>query len=337
MRGMRMRHMHQLATTTAGPRLTAAGAPAAAPIRISILRLLAERPMHGYELIQEFEQRTGGRWRPSPGSGLPDAGPARGRGARPVDRRRRPQAVRADRRRAHVARRAPGRRSDARRGSTAATGRRGDLRRLAAEIVGQLRQLGRFGIAGPARPGPGHPDPHPRRALRGAGRSPGRRAHRPTTSRPDPSEGSCTPRVAREPSDAAQRSMRPDEEVDRAGHGGGDEALQLRARRGSGRRPAVVATTRVRAASSLAARVVLTAWAWTMNAVVVSSSARRCSASPAATTSVGPEVDARGSARPSCATRGARSSGRGTRTTAPGGPCRGGAGGRRASGRRWRT
>jgi DNA-binding PadR family transcriptional regulator len=40
-------------------------------VRAAILALLAERPMHGYEMIQELEQRTGGVWRPSPGSVYP--------------------------------------------------------------------------------------------------------------------------------------------------------------------------------------------------------------------------------------------------------------------------
>ena len=40
-------------------------------VRTAILALLAERPMHGYEMIQELEARTGGVWRPSPGSVYP--------------------------------------------------------------------------------------------------------------------------------------------------------------------------------------------------------------------------------------------------------------------------
>lgn len=40
-------------------------------VRAAILALLAERPMHGYEMIQELESRTGGLWRPSPGSIYP--------------------------------------------------------------------------------------------------------------------------------------------------------------------------------------------------------------------------------------------------------------------------
>jgi DNA-binding PadR family transcriptional regulator len=40
-------------------------------VRAAVLALLAERPMHGYEMITELETRTGGVWRPSPGSVYP--------------------------------------------------------------------------------------------------------------------------------------------------------------------------------------------------------------------------------------------------------------------------
>jgi DNA-binding PadR family transcriptional regulator len=40
-------------------------------VKAAILALLAERPMGGYEMIQELEDRTGGVWRPSPGSIYP--------------------------------------------------------------------------------------------------------------------------------------------------------------------------------------------------------------------------------------------------------------------------
>jgi DNA-binding PadR family transcriptional regulator len=40
-------------------------------VRAAVLTLLAEQPMHGYQLIQELEQRSGGAWRPSPGSIYP--------------------------------------------------------------------------------------------------------------------------------------------------------------------------------------------------------------------------------------------------------------------------
>ncbi|HMG41190.1 MAG TPA: PadR family transcriptional regulator [Acidimicrobiales bacterium] len=40
-------------------------------VRAAILALLVEQPMHGYEMIQELDSRTGGIWRPSPGSVYP--------------------------------------------------------------------------------------------------------------------------------------------------------------------------------------------------------------------------------------------------------------------------
>ncbi|MGH3677438.1 MAG: PadR family transcriptional regulator [Mycobacterium sp.] len=40
-------------------------------VRAAILVLLTDRPMHGYEMIQEIAERSGGLWRPSPGSVYP--------------------------------------------------------------------------------------------------------------------------------------------------------------------------------------------------------------------------------------------------------------------------
>ena len=40
-------------------------------VRSAILALLEERSMHGYEMIQQLEERSGGRWRPSAGSIYP--------------------------------------------------------------------------------------------------------------------------------------------------------------------------------------------------------------------------------------------------------------------------
>jgi DNA-binding PadR family transcriptional regulator len=40
-------------------------------VRSAVLALLDDRPMHGYEMITELEERTGGRWRPSAGSIYP--------------------------------------------------------------------------------------------------------------------------------------------------------------------------------------------------------------------------------------------------------------------------
>ncbi|MYW68646.1 PadR family transcriptional regulator [Streptomyces sp. SID8379] len=40
-------------------------------VRASILALLKDRSMHGYEMIQEIAERSGGAWKPSPGSVYP--------------------------------------------------------------------------------------------------------------------------------------------------------------------------------------------------------------------------------------------------------------------------
>nr|WP_211239410.1 PadR family transcriptional regulator [Actinokineospora inagensis] len=40
-------------------------------VRAALLALLTERPMHGYEMIQEIAERSGGIWKPSPGSVYP--------------------------------------------------------------------------------------------------------------------------------------------------------------------------------------------------------------------------------------------------------------------------
>jgi DNA-binding PadR family transcriptional regulator len=40
-------------------------------VRLALLLLLAEEPRNGYQLMQTIEDRSGGRWRPSPGSVYP--------------------------------------------------------------------------------------------------------------------------------------------------------------------------------------------------------------------------------------------------------------------------
>ena len=40
-------------------------------VRTAVLGLLAEKPMHGYQIIQQIEERSGGSWKPSPGSVYP--------------------------------------------------------------------------------------------------------------------------------------------------------------------------------------------------------------------------------------------------------------------------
>lgn len=48
-----------------GPRM------ARGDVRAALLALLAEKPMHGYQIISEIEQRSGGAWKPSAGSVYP--------------------------------------------------------------------------------------------------------------------------------------------------------------------------------------------------------------------------------------------------------------------------
>src|SRR3954465_6595527 len=40
-------------------------------IRTALLAVLAEEPGHGYDVMQKLEDKTGGAWRPSPGSVYP--------------------------------------------------------------------------------------------------------------------------------------------------------------------------------------------------------------------------------------------------------------------------
>ena len=45
--------------------------PRRGDVRLALLTLLADEPKHGYDLIRELEERSGGAWRPSPGSVYP--------------------------------------------------------------------------------------------------------------------------------------------------------------------------------------------------------------------------------------------------------------------------
>ena len=51
-----------------GPRGSRAGR---GDVRSALLALLSEQPMHGYQMIQEISSRSGGSWKPSPGSVYP--------------------------------------------------------------------------------------------------------------------------------------------------------------------------------------------------------------------------------------------------------------------------
>lgn len=112
-------------------------------IKGGVLRLLSERPMHGYELISEFEERSGGRWRPSPGSVYPLLAQLEDEGlVRSIDDGGRKRFELTDEGRMWLAEHGSDTGLPWERWSP---GGRGDLRRLGGEIVGQLRQLGRYG------------------------------------------------------------------------------------------------------------------------------------------------------------------------------------------------
>lgn len=66
-------HRHEFARSR-GPRYgRGRGGPRArrGDVRAAVLALLAEQPMHGYEMIKEIEERTDGAWTPSAGSIYP--------------------------------------------------------------------------------------------------------------------------------------------------------------------------------------------------------------------------------------------------------------------------
>ena len=137
----RMRHMHREPGWGHGPGRHRARRGA---VRANVLRLLAERPMHGYELIAEFEQRSGGRWKPSPGSIYPTLAQLEDEGlvtAAEVDGRKR--FALTDAGRAWLDEH--GDEEGSQPWEAGGFGGRGDLRRLGGEIFGQLRLVGRFG------------------------------------------------------------------------------------------------------------------------------------------------------------------------------------------------
>ena len=144
-------------------------------VRAAILALLAEEPMHGYQIMRELGERSGGVWRPSPGSIYPTlqqledeelVRPETGDGGRrvfaltdagreaPDGRRGRPRPLGRGRRR--------GRRQRAR---VARSRRPGHGRRA----PGPARRRARADRAGQGRAARHAPQalPHPRRGLPG--------------------------------------------------------------------------------------------------------------------------------------------------------------------------
>ena len=56
---------------TVGPRGRGRGRIHRGDVRTAILLVLADEPMHGYQIMQAISDRTGGAWRPSPGAVYP--------------------------------------------------------------------------------------------------------------------------------------------------------------------------------------------------------------------------------------------------------------------------
>ncbi|MEM9039523.1 MAG: PadR family transcriptional regulator [Actinomycetota bacterium] len=114
----------------------------------AVLLLLDERPMHGYELITELDDRSEGRWRPSAGTMYPALQRMEHRGliaADEVDGKKQFSLTDDGRERLEAFR--TERTDDAAPWSEHSAGGRGEIRRSVAEIVGQARQIGRFGTS----------------------------------------------------------------------------------------------------------------------------------------------------------------------------------------------
>ncbi|MGI9644914.1 MAG: PadR family transcriptional regulator [Ilumatobacteraceae bacterium] len=118
-------------------------------VRDAVLRLLDERPMHGYELITELDERSGGRWRPSAGTIYTALSRMEMRGlitSEEIDGKKRFSLTNEGRE--VLAEQRAGEEDDAPAPwDEAVRGGRGDLRRVISELVGQSRQIGRFGTA----------------------------------------------------------------------------------------------------------------------------------------------------------------------------------------------
>ena len=129
-----------------GPRERGSQRARRGAVRDALLVVLAERPMHGYELITELEARSSGRWRPSPGSIYPALGRMEEQGlltAAELDDRK-VFSLTARGREAREALDVDGTDPTPDRWHETGDGH-GALRALPAEIAGQARQLRRFG------------------------------------------------------------------------------------------------------------------------------------------------------------------------------------------------
>jgi DNA-binding PadR family transcriptional regulator len=103
--------------------------------------------MHGYELISVLEERSGGRWKPSPGAIYPALGKLEHRGlitSTEHDGKKQYQLTDTGR----TVSTEFSQRTDGAPWDQPEMGAHGDLRRAIAELMGPARQIGRFGSAG---------------------------------------------------------------------------------------------------------------------------------------------------------------------------------------------
>ena len=64
-------HGHRGRSGRGGPGRHGRGRAQRGDVRTAILLVLADQPMHGYQIMQAMGDRTGGAWRPSPGAVYP--------------------------------------------------------------------------------------------------------------------------------------------------------------------------------------------------------------------------------------------------------------------------
>ncbi len=117
-------------------------------VRAAILALLAEEPMHGYQIITELTERSGGVWRPSPGSVYPTLQAMEDQGLVTADKNegRRVFSLTPDGRTvAEEAGEGPAPWEQAAKGANRSLV---DLRGLIGEVAGAAMQVGRSGSEG---------------------------------------------------------------------------------------------------------------------------------------------------------------------------------------------
>ena len=139
-------------------------------VRAAIIALLAEEPMHGYQIITELTERSGGVWRPSPGSVYPTLQVMEDQGLVTADKtegRRVFSLTDEGRAAADAAGDGPAPWEEAARGADRSLV---DLRGLMCEVGAAIMQVGQAGIRPTGQGGGRDPQRDPTPDLPGAGR-----------------------------------------------------------------------------------------------------------------------------------------------------------------------